>query len=274
MSPIDGSAGYSEYTNRVKQPELVALLRIAAPIYLNTASKWRGTPLTIVDLTAGPGDTGGRDGSPLLLIAAFADLLTSKAPNKAVQAVIDQWPTSDIRFVLCERNGGTASRLYEAIDQNPAAQIVGRDRITVLAEDNASELLRLGERAPGLVYWDGNPDDRIPLGALATLKRRSPRIDLLLNIAINGGFKRRREDPVPTVDALLGLKDHWTLRHVASSNPQQFVFLLGSNWLGDTNNWAKRLKRLDWRNCDPGQEGDVYLRGLCRGDDDQLEFDV
>jgi hypothetical protein len=262
MSPRDGAAAYSRYTP-IKQRELAHFLKIAAAIYPKVAAKWwPGEPITIMDITAGPGIVNGAPGSPLLILQSMAE-----AGWK-----LDE-PAS--RLVLCDHDLETASRLYTTIRDHPAVAATGTD-LTIAHGDNAEALLaESAARSVGLVYWDGNGKDEIPFEALATFVRIRPRADLLLNPAINAD-KRAGRDPWKRIDLVCALKPHWSVRYVRTFNDWQFTFLLGSNWsqrAEDTNEWAKRLLPKGWMNADPGEHGYELLRFICTRPE-QEELDV
>jgi hypothetical protein len=261
MSPFDGSAAYSQYTP-IKQHELATFLKVAAPIYRETSKKWPKLidKLTIMDITAGPGVVNDQPGSPLLLINALASA---------------QPPVVGARLIVVERDLATVSRLYENLNGHPAVaaidlelQVEHADNGTVLSQQPYSGCV-------GLVYWDGNGKDRIPLDDLAGFSRRRPRAELLLNPAINAD-KRRGDDPLQRIDLVRAMKDHWVMRHVRQRNDWQFVFLLGSNWKDrkGENAWAKKLRSHGWLNADIGEAGDELIRQLCGHGPEQVAFDV
>jgi hypothetical protein len=268
VSPFQDGAGHSDYTP-AKQFELAAFLRVAAPILLNTSRRFLQPPL-MIDVTAGPGVIQGREGSPLILLRAFAEVLDPAIPaTKPIERFRTEWTGSPARFVLCDRNRDAASSLHEALNGHPAVDIVGREHIELLHENNERSLLERVHKSTGLLYWDGNPGDSVPLDALGTFVRHCPAIDLLLNVAINGAFKRKGLDPLIGIDRVRALKPHWSVRHWTTNNRQQFIFLLGSRWQGDSNKWVVKLP--NWRNADANHEGDHLIRGLCHGPD-QLRF--
>lgn len=260
MSPYDGAAAYSEYTP-IKQHELATFLKLGAPIYRATARKFPRGKLTIMDVTAGPGIVNGEPGSPLLLINALA----TATP-----------PVEDACLIVCERDVATVSRLHETLREHPAV-IATRLDLRVEHNDNTAVLSQQPySSCVGLVYWDGNGKDRLPLEALAGFGRRRPRADLLLNPAINAD-KRAGRDPLQRIDLARAMKRHWCIRHRRQRNDWQFVFLLGSNWTNQktgANEWAKRLSRYGWLDADPGEAGDELIRHLCGHGPEQVELDV
>jgi len=261
MSPLDGSAAYSNYTP-IKQHELATFLKVAAPIYRETAKKWLNDRLTLMDITAGPGVVNGQIGSPVLI------------PNALAGA---KPPVEGARLIVVERDLATVSRLSENLSGHPAVAAIDLE-LQVEHADNGDVLSQQPySGCVGLVYWDGNGKDRIPLDDLAGFSRRRRRADLLLNPAINAD-KRRGDDPLRRIDLARAMKLHWCVRHVRQMNDWQFVFLFGSNWEAKgkrgENTWAKKLRPYGWLNADIGEAGDELIRQLCGHGPEQVAFDV
>lgn len=178
--PLDGSAGFSEWTV-VKQAHFERSFRMIERVAGNCADKHDGQ-LIVLDLTAGPAIVDGQRGSPLII----ADTLAER--DRAARA----W--------FFERDREAASLLRDRL--RPYHDPEHGRHYRVLRGDHAigvSWFLRdvlPGLRGPlyGVIYVDANRRTQLSFDALAALARapKLASVDLLLNVAATSWWKRIR----------------------------------------------------------------------------------
>ena len=85
------------------------------------------------------------------------------------------------------------------------------------------------EYATGTVYCDPNGGD-IPFDGLGQVFDECKRLDVVVNVAANGAFKRGGLPPLPIDDfSRIFRKQHWLIRRTDASDPLQWVMLIGRN---------------------------------------------
>jgi hypothetical protein len=215
VSPLDGSAGWSENT-RLKQAhfEMVAtkLATVARDVIRREA--WPARKFLYVDLTAGPGFGDAGEGSPLV----FARL---------AEAIGLDW-----EGVLFEKAPAMAARLQEELDARDL-----RHRYTIRAIDHAQAAQLVADypgtwpRLFGLIYFDPNGGGRIPAGVIRGLTSH-PRfhlVDVLCHVSANGAYKRRPGGTCLS-DDLLACGKRIVLIREPSDQWQWTVALLTNAW--------------------------------------------
>lgn len=217
--PYEGSAGHGPETAR-KQERFTKLLRVhlAATYAVIDRNSWAQRAYHFIDLTAGPGEVAGIEGSPLIFI------------REAARLERPYWGW------FCEQDDQSAAELQQRLlDEGPIGE-----RAQVFAYDNAlavpeiAEWLRSVNGAPfGLIYADPN-GTWVPVTVIAELVREFPRLDVLLNVSA-ANYKRFEHCDLVKGPPLFEHLDQIGKRYRFLSTPRhrhQWTFILLTNWSG------------------------------------------
>jgi hypothetical protein len=219
--PIDGAAGFSEYT-AIKQRDfgyvMETLIKIAkSPRCMG--AEWAHPEYLYIDLNAGSGVVGGYEGSPLIFARAAQRL--------------------GLRFRgwLFERDQKSVYRLEQALRES-CSDVAGC--FSIVCGDHNETVPRMLERGLhtlpkdwvfGLVYADPNGQIDLPLGPMRLLAERFPRVDQLVNVGATT-YKRTRGAGLSDAYLLDDLetvhKRHRLLRRVVGR--WQWTMALLTNW--------------------------------------------
>lgn len=178
--PLDGSAGYSEWTH-VKQVHFESCFRKLLTIAGRCVDR-HGGQLVVLDLTSGPGVVDGCAGSPSIIANVLCE------HERAA------------RVWFFERDPVSAESLRQMVAAFPVTN--QRQVYTVVERDHADgvpwfiehELPYLRGPLYGLVYVDANRRTHLSFEALTLLAqtKRLSRVDMLLNVAATSWWKRIR----------------------------------------------------------------------------------
>jgi hypothetical protein len=215
--PITRGQGQSRITP-IKEAGFEAIIRLNALLVRNVMRKYQlNDPYWHFDLNAGCGTNSkcGTDGSPIIAVRSLEELM----------------PHHYAFFVDNDR--AAVAGLLQRDELKP-------EKHFVIEGDNKDfsgsipELIRARQPrykwAFGTIYSDPNGTD-VPLDALAGVAEECPRLDVLINTAVNC-FKRNGSDfPIEDLPTVLR-KTHWLVRRHDASDPWQWIMLLGRNFDG------------------------------------------
>lgn len=212
--PVSNDIGYSEYT-RMKEEGLERILSLHLHLANNIIQHGWSDPLYYwYDINAGSGNNPNCPGSPLVFLE------TARRIGLRYSAT------------FIEQNDANHKLLEACIRQD--------DSVTVLCGDNC-ELLPLvcgqlnGRRHRfGMIYHDPNGEPNFDLLAEVSKLSALSKIDILVYLS-GTTLKRVRcafRDRDGLLDRLATInKQHWLVRDISTSGPQQWTFLLGTNWI-------------------------------------------
>lgn len=173
--PLDSKAGHSEYTV-TKQRDFEKVLNTILGVARSPrcmGQSWAHKEFIYFDLNAGPGIVGGIEGSPLVFTRRVLDLGVP------------------FRAYFFESDADNVRRLSDALADLCASRGVSTDALQIIPGNHnhtvpwfvTEHLAGLpSDWVYGLAYGDGNGRDDSPFGPLATLAKRFPRIDHLVNV--------------------------------------------------------------------------------------------